>query len=150
MFKTQIEAILSLDYHSKTYFQGCFAIDRLPQKRKARSSAYVINYDEHNKNGSHWIAVLSDEAGNVEFFDSSGQPPLDVRCKKFVGPNYSFSTVKLQQMFSNACGFHCIYYILHRSRNRSANDILHVLSSGKNSDFIVKDYIYSRYKPIFT
>ena len=76
MFKTQIEAILSLDYHSKSYFQGCFAIDRLPQKRKARSSAYVINYDEHDKDGSHWIAVLSDQAGNVEFFDSSGQPPL--------------------------------------------------------------------------
>ena len=150
MFKTQIETILSLDYHSKTYFQGCFGIDRLPQKRKAWSSLYVINYKEHDKNESHWIAVVNYDAGKVEFFDSFGQPPLDVRCKKVVGPNYSFSTVKLQQTFSNACGFYCIYYILHHSRNRTANDILHVLSSCKNSDFIVKDYIYARYKPIFT
>ena len=166
MFKTQIESILTLDVHSRRFFQGCYAIDRLPNRHGStplpRRSAYVINYDEHDQPGSHWVAVFCDEAGRIDFFDSAGEPPLeDTRLHNFLGlrldgrggarqpPSVNFNPVQLQRNLSNACGFYSVYFILQRARQRTANDILHILASS-NSDFVVKDHIYSRYRAIFT
>ena len=145
MYKSQIQSILQLDSHSKRYFKGVFAIDELP--RLLPMSGYVINYDEHNKEGSHWVAVFAN-AKTVEYFDPNGQQPLDKRLSDFIGPNYLFSPFALQQILGNACGFYCTYFILKRSRNCTANNILSILTR-INSDFIVKTYIYSHYKPFF-
>ena len=83
MYKSQIQSILQLDSHSKRYFKGVFAIDELPWLLPM--SGYVINYDEHNKEGSHWVAVFAN-AKTVEYFDPNGQQPLDKRLSDFIGP----------------------------------------------------------------
>ena len=145
MYKTQIETILKLDSQSKQNFKGVYPIDQLP--KRALSGSYVINYDSHDQPGSHWVAVLS-QNGCVEYFDSSGQPPLDVRLQTFVGPDYKFNPFQLQRVMDNSCGFYCVYYILQRSRNCTSNDIISVLAR-TNSDYIVKTYVYKYFKPIF-
>ena len=76
MYKSQIEAVLGLDAQSRRTFKGVFAIDKLPTKCE-KDSSYVINYDEHDEVGSHWIAVYKDKKGNTDLFDSAGHPPLD-------------------------------------------------------------------------
>ena len=118
-------------------------MNRLPPRRQG---AYIINMDDHDEPGSHWVAVFDD--GNTEYMDSYGQPPLDERCQTFLGLNYSYNTLPLQQQFSNACGFYCIYFILQRARGLPAIDILSMLAC-TDSGFVVKDALYSRYKTIF-
>ncbi len=143
MFKHQITAILTLDAATKDHFHGVYPMDRLPSRQRG---AYVINMDNHDEPGSHWIAVFDD--GSVEYMDSYGQPPFHEQCLKFLGSDYSYNTIPLQQQFSNACGFYCIYYLLQRARGFSANHIMSMLAR-TDSGFVVKDFIYSRYKPIF-
>ena len=146
MFKTQIETILHLDASSREYFRGVYAIDQLP--RLASSAAYVINYDESDEEGSHWVALFNHK-GSIDYFDSTGNPPLDIRLQQFIGDTYSYNPFQLQQVLGNACGFYSTYYILQRSRNKSSNDMLRLLTR-TNSDYIVKKFLYNHYKPIFS
>lgn len=151
MFKSQISTILRLDAQSRNYFRGVFAIDELSKqlKQPGAGAAYVVNYDERDKPGSHWVGVFRDDQGHVDFFDSVGLPPLDDRITRYVlGSNYSFNPNQYQQLSGNACGFYVVYFILQRSRHCTANDILEHIDR-VNSDYVVKDYIYSRFKPIF-
>ena len=148
MYKSQIEAVLGLDAQSRRTFKGVFAIDKLPTKCE-KDSSYVINYDEHDEVGSHWIAVYKDKKGNTDLFDSAGHPPLDERLSDFIGQTFSYNPYQLQLDLSNACGFYSVYFIIQRSRNVHASEILNVLCRS-NSDFLVKSYLYARYKPIFT
>ena len=145
MFKSQIEAILKLDPYSRKVFKGVYAIDQLPELEK--NAAYIINYDEHDEPGSHWIAIFKSKS-QVEYFDSTGQPPLDSRLTTFVGSNYLYNPYQLQQPLGNACGFYSTYYILKRSRRCTANDILRLFVR-TNSDYIVKKFLYKHYKLIF-
>ena len=187
MYKSQIETVLNLDAHSRQVFTGCYAIDELKTRAKSSKSrrwpssggrvggrgrfrrACIINYDESDEPGSHWVAVynalsswpthtssssLSSSWSSLspEFFDPAGLPPLDDRIKCYLlGPNYTYNPNVLQQVQGNACGFYCVYYILQRSRSVSSNDIIEFLSAmtSSRSDYYVKDYIYSQFKPIF-
>ena len=143
MYKQQIETILELD--SETTFRGVYAMDTLPTRQMG---AYVINLDNHDEPGSHWVAVY-DDGHQVEYMDSYGLPPSDPRCLLFLGQKFKYNSYALQQPLSNACGFYCIYFLIHRSRGHTANDILDVLSH-VDSDFVVKEFVYSRFKPVFS
>ena len=57
MYKNQLTSILQLDAAAKKVFRGVYAIDRLPIRAQT-SAAYVINMDNHDEPGSHWIAVF--------------------------------------------------------------------------------------------
>ena len=145
MYSRQIEAVLKLDLATKHAFNGVYSMDKLPESCK--SGAYVINLDDHDEPGSHWVAVWK-EGPLAEYMDSYGQPPLDIRCINFLGSNCLYNTFSLQQQLSNGCGFYCVYFIIQRARGQPANVILDMLSR-VDSGFVVKNFIYSRYKPIF-
>ena len=136
----QINAILSYDSMTKHLFQGVYAVDVLPTTCEGM---YVINTDEQDQPGSHWVAVYNDE-----YFDSFGFPPLDQRIKDFMNPTFVYNKVHLQQILTNACGFYCAYYLLERARGQSMEDIVHILMNS-DSDFVVKSMIFNRYKPLF-
>ena len=144
MYRKQIETILGLDSATRNITHGVYAMDRLPQRKPG---AYVINTDDHDEPGSHWIAVYC-ENDHVDFMDSYGRPPPDARLIKFLGANYDFNNIALQQPMSKACGFYCLYFLLHRARGHSTASIIELLRRS-DSDYVVKEYVYSRYKPIF-
>ena len=144
MHRRQIEAILSVNNMTKKTFRGVFPMDRLPASRQP--GGYVINLDDHDEPGSHWVAVY-DDGQEVEYMDSYGTPPLDLLCLQFVGPNYAYNTIPLQQRFSNACGFYCVYFLLQRARGFSAEHILKVLKRS-DSGYVVKNFLYSRFRPM--
>ena len=139
----QINAILQCDSMTKHLYHGKFAMDCLPTLQRG---AYIINSDDHDEPGEHWLAVYNDNC--VEYFDSYGLAPLDVRLIDFLGDTYVYNASQLQQLFTNACGFYCVYYILHRARGYSMNDIINVLKRS-DGDFIVKEFLYRHYKPLF-
>jgi hypothetical protein len=75
------------------------------------------------KTSGHWqvIYVIPGDHVEIEFFDSYGLWPtepevhdfLDEMCDYHAGC-YSFSQDSIQDTDSNACGYHCCYYILLR------------------------------------
>lgn len=139
---------MQLDMYAKRLFCGVFAMDRLPKRRNKQQGAYIINTDNHDEPGSHWVAVYVDSSGQVEYMDSYGLPPLHKQSLQFLGKCYRYNTRTLQRLYSNACGFYCVYYILKRARGETAESILALLSR-VDSDFVVKNYVYQRYSPIF-
>ena len=139
MFKRQIEQILKLDARDK--FRGVYPIDLLPKRQQG---AYVINLDKHDEPGSHWVAVY-DDGKTVEYFDSYGLPPT---CLEFLGTSYNYSSVQLQPLLSLACGYYCCYFLIHRIQGLNMSKIVDVLDRS-DSHYIVKNYLYSRFSPIF-
>jgi hypothetical protein len=129
---------------TKELYHGEFPMDQLPT---LQPGAYIINTDDSDGPGQHWLAVYVDD-DIVEYFDSYGLPPCDSRLERFLGKCYVYNAIPLQQIFSNACGFYCVYYILHRARNYSMIDIINVLKKS-DGDFVVKDFLYRHYKPVF-
>ena len=139
----QINAILECDMMTKDLYHGEFPMDQLPALQRG---AYIINTDDHDEPGQHWLAIYYDEV--VEYFDSFGLLPLDSRLEEFIGEDYVYNVTPLQQLYSNACGFYCVYYILHRARGHSMFDIIDTLKRS-DGDFVVKDFLYRHYKPLF-
>ena len=85
MNSLQIKEILLNDKFSKKYFKKVIAIDQLPQsKNKIKNSAYVINTDEHYKEGQHWVAIFYTKSSKCEFFDSFGMGPKFYGLDKFL------------------------------------------------------------------
>ena len=48
-----------------------------------------------------------------------------------------YNAALMQQLLSNACGFYCVYYILHRARGHSMVDIIDTFKRS-GGDFVVK------------
>ena len=141
MYKRQIEAILKIQPSTRKIFRGVFPIDRLPIRQPG---AYVINLDKHDEPGSHWVVVI-DDGKRVEYFDSYGLPPS---LTSFLGDKAVYSTVSLQPLYSNACGFYCVYYIIQRSLGIAMKDIL-LLLSRIDSHYVVKNMLYTNFSSIF-
>jgi hypothetical protein len=168
-----IDELSSLKSRGSTFQNSSRRRRRKPQERRGdgKDSSYVVNYDKSTEKGSHWIAIyhaerqpsssssLLSQSPLPEFFDSSGLPPLKEELQKYLlGYDFLYNPYMLQQIEGNACGFYSVYYILQRSRGKSADDILDFLTSLNNnssgscasSDFYVKDYIYKTFRPVFT
>jgi hypothetical protein len=83
----------------------------------------VFNLDEHNKPGSHWIAMFIDlENMRIGFWDSYGfEPPVEVialitrmqsQAKRYWNrPLDVVRNKKRHQYKTSECGMYCIYFI---------------------------------------
>ncbi|GBN06781.1 hypothetical protein AVEN_268923-1 [Araneus ventricosus] len=138
----QIHFILSRDPHTSPFFSGIFASDTIPMLKE--KSAIVVNADKSSEPGSDWLAFYQ-EADNVEFFYSYGNPP------EFYGPrfqdftsNYSsvyWNSTTLQSLTSNVCGAYCIYFILKRCQGHSLYSIVSNLSHCQKNDFRMYQFV---------
>ena len=144
MNTSQLRRILLADYMTSECFQGVFPMNSIPNMKPG---CYIINTHDDDQPGEHWLAVYNDH-GHIEYFDSFGRPPLDSRLDSFLGDNYKYNTTELQQLFSNACGFYCVYYLFHRVRGFTMEEIITVLKRS-DGDYIAKDFVVRHFKPIF-
>ena len=68
----QIRTKMNADECMKNTCWGVFARDELPQS--LLNGGYIINIDNKNQRGQHWVAVWIEET-SIEFMDSFGQRP---------------------------------------------------------------------------
>ena len=69
-------------YQSEPKLNGVYSINNLT---KIKNGAYIINVDEYESIGTHWIALYVN-AKNVTYFDSFGVEPISQKKKKkFIG-----------------------------------------------------------------
>lgn len=100
-------------------FKGVFPKDELVniKIKKNEPIAIVINLENRDKGGSHWVALYNDKnLPYVEFFCPFGiEPPIEVekfasRLKKPI----MYNPYQHQKITSFRCGYYCVHYIIKR------------------------------------
>ena len=67
-------------YKNEPRFNGVYSRNNLP--KIIRKGAYVINLDEYNDIGTHWIALYV--RNNCIYFDSFGVKHISNEIKQFI------------------------------------------------------------------
>jgi hypothetical protein len=92
----------------------------------------VLNLDEHDKPGTHWVAIIIDNsAKQIEYFDSLGNPPTKTialflrKLKKHTKGRYSvLHNPFVHQTDSAECGVYAMYFIIQRVLGTSFHDFV--------------------------
>ena len=84
--------------------------------------AYIINPDEYESIGTHWIALYVN-AENVTYFDSFGVEHIQKEIKKFIGnKNITRNIYRIKAYDSIMCGYFCIGFIDFTLKGKSLLD----------------------------
>lgn len=104
-------------------FIGCFAEDELEGLSIQSFPSYlIVNVDQSNMSGSHWIAI-GIFRDTIEIFDSLGLQLFNwsrIPCQLLSFLHYFaqsrdvISLKRIQSDTSTLCGFYCILYVVYR------------------------------------
>ena len=127
-------------YENESRFNGVHSRDNLPNKIK--SGAYVVNVDEYNNVGTHWIAVYCKNNNEAIHFDSFGIEHIPLEVKKFIDHKNKTNIFRLQAYNSIMCGFFCIKFIDFMLKDKSLVEFTSLFSpyDFKKSDDIILSY----------
>ena len=145
----EIEAILKSNKRTSKIFKGVFPSDEIPKQKITYPSAFIVNTDEKNKPGEHWVAFYFSSKNRLpEYFDSYGFFPLKLSFYKFLPKKkFKYSSLMLQDIFSTACGYYVIYFIVHKIYGFSMKNILSVFDNNTlYNDQIVINFVKDFYK----
>ena len=103
-------------------FLGCYSADELDNLSVKSPCLFIVNLDNRNMSGSHWLAIGCFDK-KLEIFDPLGfdifaWPRLPCPLLYFLH-RYSFSrrikiSKRIQSSKSTLCGLYCIFYIMNR------------------------------------
>jgi len=113
---------------TKNTYQGIYPCDRLSEQTIQNvPCALVINFDPHDKPGSHWISLWFDKNKNVDYFDTYSRPLsvnpdiFDFVHKNGKSVNY-LSGDAIQSDDSSVCGHYCILFTICKSNKIRFSD----------------------------
>lgn len=136
----QLQCIINCDSLMKNRVLGVFPFDKIPDKYDHRPLGLIINIDNSEQAGRHWIAVYFDSHGLGELFDSYGNSPEYFGLKS----SLNYNDVRLQSPFSDVCGQYCIFFLLHRCRGITMKEIVERFSNNVNkNDSFVRQYVHN-------
>lgn len=93
------------------YFRGTFMRNDLPKKGPWKNESAIINLDDKQGPGTHWVAYK--KLGNdVTYFDSFGnlQPPTDLFNYLRVG-SIKHNYIRYQDWNTFNCGHLCLMFL---------------------------------------
>ena len=126
-------------YENEPRFNGVFSGDNLHKKVKD-GAAYVINLDEYEDIGTHWIALFCNR-NEIVYFDSFGVEHVPEEIKEFVGnKNIIANIFRVQANNSVMCGYFCIGFIDFMLAGKTLVDFTNTFSPydfEKNVDLIL-------------
>ena len=109
----EITNLLASHKRTKTSFRGVFASDELLLKAPT-SSLYVCSSDLSSQRGKNWVVIYIDNKKRAEFFDSLDVHPSVCCFETFLKNNslrWTHNNKTLQHPFSDACGYHCTFFL---------------------------------------
>ncbi len=153
----EILDVLNNDLFTSKYCYSVLPLNHFLENSFPNSSFAVVNYDDCDKPGSHWVAIFIDENRNVEYFDSYGIMPLDFSIISKLeeisnGKEIIFNLARFQGT-SSVCGQYCLVYLLLRTRGvklRKIKKILLQCSSFPERDYIVNHFINQSFGILFS
>ena len=109
------------------------------------STLYVCNTDPSSQPGKHWIVIYIDNKKRAEFFDSFGVHPSVHDFGMFLENNslrWTHNNKTLQHPFSDACGYHCIFFSVYRCVGFDMNAIVSMYTNNRMyNDAIAKEFV---------
>ena len=85
-----------------------YSRNNLPKTIK--KGVYVINLDEYENTGMHWIALFVKPIYTV-YFDSFGIEHIPKEINKFIRHDIKSNVFRLKAYDSIMCGYYCIEFI---------------------------------------
>ena len=142
---TNIE--ISEYYSNEPRFNGVYSRDNLPKITK--KGAYVINLDEYENTGTHWIALFA-KTNEVIYFDSFGIEHIPKEINKFIGSNnkkIKANIFRIQAYDLIMCGYFCIEFINYMLKGKTLLDYTNLFSPNdfKKNDRTVKRIFKNNY-----
>ena len=127
-------------YKNEPKFNGVFSRNNLP--KTLRKGAYVINLDEYDDIGTHWIALYYDKNA-VVYFDNFGVEHIPDEIMKFI-KNYDIiiNIFRIQAYDSIMCAYFCIGFIDYMIKGKDLVDYTNLFFP---SNFDKNDPIILRY-----
>ena len=141
---TNIE--ISEYYKNEPRFNGVYSRNNLPNKIK--KGAYVINLDEYENTGTHWVALFVKPTYTV-YFDIFGIEHIPKDINKFINNDTTkLSSLKhiksnifrIQAYNSIICGYFCIEFINYMLKGKTLLDYTNLISPNgfKKNDPVIK------------
>lgn len=102
------------------------AINRLALPTILKNKFWVLNMDDKNKDGTHWVLLWNCDSKRCYYMDPFGAPPpenvkdLILKTKK----QGLYNDIDLQDLNSESCGWMCIYFASELAKKRQFLDIL--------------------------
>ena len=119
-------------------FNGVFSRDNLHEKIK--DGAYIINLDEYEDIGTHWIALFC-KKNEIVYFDSFGVEHILEEIKGFIcNRKIKAKIFRVQANNSIMCGYFCIGFIDFMLANKKLTDFTNMFSPydfDKNNQIIL-------------
>ena len=124
-------------------FNGVYSRDNLPKTIK--KGAYVINLDEYENTGTHWVSLFvkpkyttkSSSLESTVYFDSFGVEHIPkeintfIRSKELgsaVNNDIKSSIFRIQAYDSIMCGYFCIEFINYTLKGKTLLDYTNLFS----------------------
>lgn len=135
-------------------FKGTFALNQLPCTL-IPPFGLVFNSEPLPSEGQHWMAIFCPAKGVVEYFDTSGSPPLEAESLKNLEQSVSngqgcrliYSLKQIQSECSSVCGEFCVLFLYCRMKGVLLSDFVDLFSS---SALIENDvFVYSLVHSVF-
>lgn len=94
------------------------AIDKLKDIKHKMNQIIIINYQNSQQNGNHWVHITCIESKYVVYFDSyANDPPkpildylLEYKSKGIV-KNIVMMTDQIQKLTEDSCGWYVLHYV---------------------------------------
>ena len=114
-----------------------YSRNNLPNKIK--KGAYVINIDEYENAGTHWVALFVKPKYAV-YFDSFGIEHIPKEINKFINNNIKSNIFRIQVYDSIMCGYSCIEFISYMLKGKTLLDYTNLFSPNdfKKNDQLIK------------
>ena len=134
-FDPLTNVVISEYYKNEPRFNGVYSRNNLPKTIK--KGAYVINLDEYENTGTHWVSLFV-KANEVIYFDSFGVEHIPKEINKFIrskelGPavdnkNIKANIFRIQAYDSIMCEYFCIELINYMLKGKTLLDYTNLLS----------------------
>ena len=125
-------------YKNEPIFNGVYSRNNLPKTIK--KGAYVINLDQYENTGTHWIAFFV-KPKYVVYFDSFCIEHIPKEIEHAIGNKEIKANIfRLQAYDSVMCGYFCIEFINYMFDGKSLTDFTSLFSpyDFKENDQIIK------------
>ena len=118
-------------------FNGVYSRNNLPNKIK--KGAYVINLDEYEHTGTHWVSLFVKPKYTV-YADRFGLEHIPKEINKFINNDIKSNIFRIQAYDSIMCGYFCIELINYLLKGKTLLDYTNLFSPNdfKKNDQIIK------------
>ena len=140
----ELRAIISRDIRLDRQFLDVFAANEVPYQIPVGSLA-IVNCCNREDPGQHWIAICQETVNRLEIFDSYGFGPsmYNLENKLPISNVVVYNPKQLQSIYSDVCGYYCLYYCYFKSRGHAMSDIVSIFSNDVvSNDYYVHNIIF--------